>query len=283
MQHSRALSVRALSVRDLSLNIGDKAILNNISFDLPQTRILGVLGPNGAGKTSLLKMLCGQIQSRGQTQSRGEVRWKNRSIQDYSVQTLAQQIAVVNQINDTVFAVTLQQVARMGLLPHKTLLSGDTLEDKLLVEQALKAVGLEDKARQTFSSLSGGEQQRGLIAKALVQRAPLLILDEPINHLDVYYQHQILQLVDDLASHLDITVVMSLHDLNLAASYCHQLCLLNEGNMVAFGTPVEVLQAPRLSAVFKLPCSVEICAGDIPAVCFTPDKSQRFQLTEWQS
>ena len=267
----------ALSVRELSLTIGDKAILNNISFDLNRNQILGVLGPNGAGKTSLLKMLCGQ------TESHGQVSWNNHLLSCYSVQKLAQQIAVVNQINDTVFAVTLQQVVRMGLLPHKSLLSRDTQEDKHLVEKALNAVGLSHKAQQTFSSLSGGEQQRGLIAKALVQRAPLLILDEPINHLDVFYQHQILQLVHELAKKLDITVVMSLHDLNLAASYCDQLCLLNEGNMEAFGAPIDVLKAPRLTQIFKLPCSVEICAGDVPALCFTPDKSQLFNLQDWQS
>lgn len=267
----------ALSVRELSLSIGNKAILNNISFDLARTRILGVLGPNGAGKTSLLKMLCRQ------TDSQGRVSWNAKKLNEYSVQKLAQQIAVVNQINDTVFAVTLQQVVRMGLLPHKSLLSRDTEDDKHRVEKALKAVGLTHKSQQTFSSLSGGEQQRGLIAKALVQRAPLLILDEPINHLDVFYQHQILQLVHDLAKQLDITVVMSLHDLNLAASYCDQLCLLNDGNVEAFGRPIEVLQAPVLTRVFKLPCSVEICADDIPAVCFTPNKSQLLDLTDWQS
>ena len=121
---------------------------------------------------------------------------------------------------------------------------------------AISRVGLENKTRQTFSSLSGGEQQRGLIARALVQQAALIILDEPVNHLDVYYQHQVLSLLRSLAHKLNITVVMSLHDLNLAANYCDHLVLLDQGKMVSQGTPEQVLTAERLQQVFKIPCKI---------------------------
>ena len=169
---------------------------------------------------------------------------------------LAQQIAFVNQLNESVFALDLYQIVRMGLLPHKSLISRQTAADDKSISDAIFRVGLDNKVKQTFSSLSGGEQQRGLIARALVQKAALIVLDEPVNHLDIYYQHQVLKLLRSLAHKLNITVVMSLHDLNLAANYCDHLCLLDKGKMVAQGSPEKVLTSQRLQHVFKIPCQI---------------------------
>ena len=268
-------SDNALQARQISLSIGQKVILHDIGLSLPKGKVLGVLGPNGAGKTSLLKALSGQRAFEG------DVAWQGMPIRDYSIQGLAQQIAVVNQVNDVVFSVTLQQVVRMGLLPHKSLLSRHTRRDEQRIEQAIQAVGLEHKQHQEFSSLSGGEQQRALIARALVQGSPLLILDEPVNHLDVYYQHQILQLLHDLASQLNVTIVMSLHDMNLAAQYCDKLALLSEGQLVAFGQPNEVLEPSLLTEVFNITCSVE-GSGEVPNVVFKPERKTVLDLSEWR-
>ncbi|MBU2979616.1 ABC transporter ATP-binding protein [Alteromonas sp. C1M14] len=239
-----------LALKATSLKINHIAILSDITIHFPLGKFYGVLGPNGAGKTSLLKLISGQQFAEG------EIRWQGRKLSDYSPQQLAQQIAVVNQVNDTVFALTTQQVVTMGLLPHKGLLSRYTDADKINVEQALKDVGLADKSHQHFSALSGGEQQRCLIARALVQGAPLLILDEPVNHLDVYYQHQILHLLHQLCLQQGKTVIVSLHDLNLAAAYCDQITLLNHGKCLAHGSPSEVFRPDLLSATFNLPCKV---------------------------
>lgn len=259
----------------MSLHILNKAILHQVSFTARRGEVVGVLGPNGAGKTTLLKVLSGQRDSQGL------VYWNGRAIGDYTIQALARQVAVVNQINDVVFSVTLQQVVRMGLLPHKSLLSRQTKSDDRLIKQAIKAVGLEEKTQQQFSSLSGGEQQRTLIARALVQRAPLLILDEPVNHLDVYYQHQILQLLHDLASQLDVTVVMSLHDLTLAAQYCDALLLISEGKLVASGSANAVLQPDLLSSVFNIDCHVTQRDGK-PSVSFSPKRKPVLDLAGWK-
>lgn len=240
----------ALNAKNINLKIAQQQILSDVSLSLDSGKVMGVLGPNGAGKTSLLKILSGQLATQN------DVSWKNRALSDYDSMSLAQQIAVVNQLNDSVFALDLYQIVRMGLLPHKTLLSRQTSNDNNSIHDAIATVGLENKINQTFSALSGGEQQRGLIARALVQKAALIILDEPVNHLDVYYQHQVLKLLRTLAHKLNITVVMSLHDLNLAANYCDHLCLLDQGKMVAQGAPQQVLTAERLQQVFKLPCQV---------------------------
>lgn len=241
-------------------------------------QVVGVLGPNGAGKTSLLKLLSGQRDADG------AVAWRGVPLSSLSIQELARQIAIVNQVNDTVFAITLHHIVRMGLLPHKSLLARQTSNDNDLIAKAINAVGLSEKVQQEFSSLSGGEQQRALIARALVQQAPLLILDEPINHLDVNYQHQILQLLHELARELGITVVMSLHDLNIAANYCDQLCLLDKGRLVAQGSPKQVLRAELLSEVFNIACHVhqdESASG--LRVEFVPQTSPLLDLQGWQS
>lgn len=239
-----------LVAKELNLKIGQQQILSNINLNLSAGNVLGVLGPNGAGKTSLLKLLSGQLCSDN------SVSWNNKALGSYGAMELAQQIAVVNQLNDSVFALNLEQIVRMGLLPHKTLLAKRNKQDDLRIRDAITRVGLGHKAAQSFSSLSGGEQQRGLIARALVQKAALIVLDEPVNHLDVYYQHQVLQLLKSLAHNLHITVVMSLHDLNLAANYCDHLCLLDQGLMLSQGTPHQVLDARLLEQVFRTPCRV---------------------------
>ncbi|GAC31319.1 hemin import ATP-binding protein HmuV [Paraglaciecola polaris LMG 21857] len=239
-----------LQAQQLSYAVSGKTILSDINFCLERGQVLGVLGPNGAGKTSLLKMLSGQ------TASHGQVSWRGKALNAYSPLERARQIAVVNQLNENVFALNLQQIVRMGWLPHKTLLSRETKQDHQHLATSIAKVGLSDKTEQTFSSLSGGEQQRGLIARALVQKAALIVLDEPVNHLDIYYQHQILKLLRTLAHQQQITVVMSLHDINLAASYCDHLCILDNGKMAAQGSVENVLQASMLEHVFKIPCQI---------------------------
>ena len=243
-------SPNSLIATNVNLKIDQQQILSDVCLNVGAGKVMGVLGPNGAGKTSLLKMLSGQLASHH------SVSWNNKTLTDYDPMSMAQQIAVVNQLNESVFALDLYQIVRMGLLPHKSLLSRQTAADDKSISDAIFRVGLDKKVKQTFSSLSGGEQQRGLIARALVQKAALIVLDEPVNHLDVFYQHQVLKLLRSLAHKLNITVVMSLHDLNLAANYCDHLCLLDEGKMVAQGSPEQVFTSQRLEQVFKIPCKI---------------------------
>ena len=234
-----------LSVHDLHWSVANKSILQQISFALTSGEIVGIIGPNGAGKTSLLRCILQYI-----TDYQGNIHFNGNNINALDRQFIAQHIAVVNQINDPVFKLSVIDVIRMGLLPHKTFFARITKEDTQTINQALEKTGLTHLQNEEFTHLSGGEQQRALIARALVQRADLLILDEPTNHLDVYYQHQILQLVKSL----NLTVLMTIHDLNLANEYCSRLMLLNKGKIVADGNNEEVLQANQLTSVFGLPC-----------------------------
>ncbi|NQZ11085.1 MAG: ABC transporter ATP-binding protein, partial [Algicola sp.] len=185
----------------------DKVILQDINFTINRGEVIGIIGPNGAGKTSLLRCIQQLIPD-----FRGDVTFKDTPIGNFNRRQLAQSMAVVAQQSQPIFALSVYDVIRMGLLPHKNLFATDTSADRHQIAQAIEKVGLTSMADRDFGILSGGEQQRALIARALVQGAELLIMDEPTNHLDVYYQHQIMHLVKDL----NITVIMTVHDLNLA-------------------------------------------------------------------
>ena len=151
------------------------------------------------------------------------------------------------------FGLRVCDVVAMGLAPHKGLFEGDTAEDRQQVAQALARLGLAAQAEQTFATLSGGEKQRVLLARALVQAPGLLILDEPTNHLDPRYQ---LELLQHLRS-LDLSVIASFHDLNLAAAFCDRLYVIDGGRIVAAGTPQQVLTPALLKQVFGVDALVD--------------------------
>jgi len=243
-----------LSIYQLSWTINKKSILKDISFSVAKGEVIGIIGPNGAGKTSLLRCLTNQSNILNKQEISGLVYLKNKIITRYSNKELAQHFALVMQMNDSIFSLSVSDVMKMGLLPHKTMFSLDNDHDKAQITLALKKVGLAHALDDSFNKLSGGEQQRVLIARALVQATEILILDEPTNHLDVYYQHQILHLVNQL----NITVIMTVHDLNLASRYCSRLLLLEQGKLISDGTVDEVLTPARLTKVFRLPCEHHI-------------------------
>jgi len=236
-----------LKLSAVSLTLGNQAVLQNVNFVLAPGEFIGVIGPNGAGKSSLLRVVQGALAA-----DNGQILLQQRPLLHYKTAELAKTVAVVSQNPAPLFALTVEQVATMGLLPHKNWFELNHSHDRHIVAQALQKVGLNGKANQLIDSLSGGELQRLYIARALVQRPALLLLDEPTNHLDVLYQHQVLQLV----SGLGIPALACLHDLNLAALYCDKILLLNQGQQCAFGTPEQVLRSELLQQVFGLACEV---------------------------
>ncbi|MGB1263046.1 MAG: ABC transporter ATP-binding protein [Cognaticolwellia sp.] len=261
-----------LSIDALSWSVDKQAILHNISFDVARGDIIGIIGPNGAGKTSLLKCLLNQYKN-----WQGSIKLNNKTLTQYSAIELAQTFALVVQNAPPIFDLKIYDVIRMGLLPHKTLFAGDSDADKKNILLALKKVGLAGSENKLFNTLSGGEQQRVLIAKALVQKAKILVLDEPTNHLDIFYQHQILQLVKTL----NITVIMTIHDLNLAAQYCNRLLLIDKGRLVCNDSVDRVLSPELLTKTFGLPCYRDHDHnGDVARVCFYPAKVTQVDSTD---
>jgi iron complex transport system ATP-binding protein len=243
-----------INVSQLSWQIENKYILKNINFEVCKGEVIGIIGPNGAGKTSLLRCLTNQTNLLNDKNLRGSVYLNNRNLTSYSSKQIAKHFAVVMQKNETIFALSVNDVMKMGLLPHKSLFAFDTDHDKAQIVLALDKVGLKHAVNHQFNELSGGEQQRILIARSIVQSSQILILDEPTTHLDVFYQHQVLQLVKQL----NLTVIMTVHDLNLASLYCQRLLLLHHGQLLTDGSPTEVLNTLQLQEVFGLPCKQNI-------------------------
>lgn len=249
-----------LSVVDLHWHINNKLILQNINVDIAEGEVVGLIGPNGAGKSSLLRCLYRYLPP-----SSGSVQFHKQDIWQISAKDYAKQVAVVSQDNDLHLHLTLFEMVMMGCLPYKSWFEFDSQADKDNVEQALNKVGLYAKMHDHFDSLSGGEKQRALIARAIVQQSNLLIMDEPTSHLDVQYQIQILE----LAKSLDITVIVSIHDLNLAAAFCDQLLVLDKGCLVQHGTPTQVLTEQLLLDVFGLNTRITSHPYlNIPQVCY---------------
>lgn len=226
----------------------DQTLLDGIELAVGDGQLVGLLGPNGSGKTSLLR-----CAYRFQRPDQGSVELDGEALWSRSPRWCAQRVAVVLQEFPQDFGLTVAEVAAMGRTPHKGLFDGNERADDALVEQALARVGLSAHKQQAFAHLSGGEKQRVLLARALVQQPTLLILDEPTNHLDPLYQLELLRLIKTLG----LATLASFHDLNLAAAFCDRLYVLDHGRVVASGTPAEVLTEALLAEVYGVQALVD--------------------------
>ncbi len=232
----------------ISWQVDELRILDNLSFEVKRNEFLGFIGPNGAGKSSLLRCLFGKNSI-----STGSLSFNQQAINQYSRRELAQQIAVLIQEPPTQFEMSVFDVVAMGLIPNRPLFSFSTQEDKQTITHALEKVELLNKAQNAFNTLSGGEKQRVMVARAIVQDPKVLILDEPTNHLDIQHQIDVLQ----LAKEMNITVLLSIHDLNMAAAFCDRLILMKEGRIITSGEPDSVLTRDNLEYVFSIRAQVD--------------------------
>lgn len=230
-----------IEANNVSWGIKNNAILKHINLHIQRGKFVGLIGPNGAGKSSLLRCLY-----RFNQPDSGEVKFNTVNIWQLKSDEYAKQVAVVLQESPSQFDLSLFDVVALGLTPHKTLFSSTTQADRKKIIEAINRVGLKSHSEQLFESLSGGEKQRALIARAIVQQPQLLIMDEPTSHLDVKYQIQVME----LAKSLGVTVFASFHDLNLAAAMCDELVVIKNGKIISQGTPVEIINETMLSSVF---------------------------------
>ena len=218
-------------------------ILKHMQIEISDGEFVGVIGPNGSGKSTLLKCIYRVLR-----QTSGAVLLNGRNLQSYRVKESAREIAVVAQHNYYNFDFSVTDVVMMGRAPHKKALERDTREDFEIVEEALKKVEMLSFRDRSFSTLSGGEQQRVLLARALAQKTKCLILDEPTNHLDIKYQLQLM----DIVSSLDLTVISAIHDLNIAAMYCDKVFAVKNGTVIAYGDPNDILTREFIKKVYEV-------------------------------
>ena len=222
-------------------------ILKGIDLDIGDRELVGVIGPNGSGKSTLLKCIYRVLKP-----TKGAVYLDGNPLDSYSYRDSARRVAVVAQHNYYNFDFAVKDVVLMGRSPHKRALDRDTAEDWQIVAESLETVGMTAFADRSFSTLSGGEQQRVILARALAQRTPCLILDEPTNHLDIKYQLQLM----DLVRGLDRTVIAAVHDLNIAAMYCDRLYAVKGGRIIGQGRPGELLTPEFIREVYEVDAQI---------------------------
>lgn len=247
---------------DVQCVLNANRILKGVSMAVGDREMVGVIGPNGSGKSTLLKCIYRILHPSG-----GAVKLDGKALLDYTTKESARILAVVAQHNYYNFEFSVQDVVLMGRAPHKRALERDNAQDYQIVAQALETVGMTAFAQRSFSTLSGGEQQRVILARALAQQTPCLILDEPTNHLDIKYQLQLM----DLVRGLDRTVITAVHDLNVAAMYCDRLYALKDGRIVGQGTPQELLTPGFIREVYEVEAEVYQDKRGILRILYCPD------------
>lgn len=237
-----------MDVQNLTVNLHHKTILQEVTFQVEAGEVLGILGANGAGKTTLLRTLYRSLPL-----TSGTVLVQGQPLNAFSARQYARQVAVVVQDTPMDLSFQVLDYVLIGRCPHKKLWEQDTPQDIQMAREALSQVGLTEHQSRNLQHLSGGEKQRVFLARALCQQAEVLILDEPTNHLDVRYQQEVLGLIRTLGK----TVVVSLHDVNLAAQHCDRLLLLHQGKLLKAGTPEEVLTQEWMKAAYGVQVTVQ--------------------------
>ncbi|GAA0461562.1 ABC transporter ATP-binding protein [Streptomyces sp. NPDC046215] len=259
------MTATELAVEGVTLTAGARHLVRDVSLTARPGEVVGLVGPNGSGKSSLLRAAYRVLRP-----DAGCVRVDGADAWSLPVRRLARTVAAVVQEAGADFDLTVREVVAMGRSPHKRLLDGDTAEDLRIIGSALESVDAGDLAERSFDRLSGGERQRVLIARALAQQPSLLVLDEPTNHLDIRHQLEVLGVLRRLPA----TVLIALHDLNLAAYYCDRLYVLRAGEVTARGTPGEVLTPRLLAEVYGVAAEVAVHPRTgAPQVTFLPGES----------
>lgn len=237
----------ALDLNGLTVRLNGREVVRQASFTLPRGRLMALIGPNGAGKTSLLRAVAGAATGDWQ----GGIAIAGRDQRTLTPGQRARMVAYLPQQRDIAWGLAVRDVVALGRLPHGSFGRGETAEDAAAVERAMLAADVAALRRRRVDRLSGGERARVLLARAVAQAAPLLLVDEPTAALDPYHQLQVMEL---LRAEADAggAVVAVLHDLALAARFAHLVALMDEGRIVACGPPGEVLTPTAMAAVYRV-------------------------------
>ena len=218
-------------------------VLHSTSFEVEKGHVLGVVGPNGAGKSTLLRLLYRfQAPTTGQVQINGMDIWK------MPARKAAQHVAAVLQEQAAAFGLSVREIISLGRTPHRQGYFSADAQDSAVIARVITLLDLKGLEHRDFGTLSGGERQRVMVARALAQEPEILILDEPTNHLDIRHQLEVLALIRQL----DLTIVVSLHDLNMAADICDNILVLEDGHSRGFGTPDALLTEALVSNTFRV-------------------------------
>ena len=238
-----------LEIENLTYKIDDSLISDGINIKFEENTFTGIIGPNGSGKSTLLKQIYRVLKP-----TKGKIFFDGIDIEDISSKKMARQMAVLPQENQSDFDYTVREIILMGRFPYHSFFMGDHDFDVdiNLMKKYLNIVGLREQENQYFKTLSGGEKQRVLLARALVQEAELLILDEVTNHLDIGYQYKVLEILKGL----NMTIISAIHDLNLAMKFCDQVVIIDKGRIIVTGNPKDIITREKLKEIFKIDAQI---------------------------
>ncbi len=236
-----------LEVNNVSYSVREKNIIEDISFTIEKGGFYSVIGTNGSGKTTLLRCISNSIQP-----TKGSVKVNNKLINKYTPKLLAHKISVVSQHSEFLFDFSSFQVVMMGRMAYQKLLQTDSEQDMTIVEQCMKKTNTWHLKDRSVKQLSGGELQRVMIARALAQQTPIILLDEPVSSLDIHHQFEIMELLTKINKENNTTIFIILHDLTLALKYSDQILALKDGRLIYFGKTKEILTQENIQELFNV-------------------------------
>jgi len=239
--------MKYFSCQNLDAGYNKKTIIKNISISFTQSAITSIIGPNGSGKSTLLKAMGRLLKPFS-----GEIHIDNRAMTSYKETEIAKHIGVLPQAPLAPMDIPVHCLVAYGRNPHKKLMSRFDKTDMEIVNWAIESTGLNEKRFQRLGQLSGGERQRAWIAMSLAQQPKILLLDEPTTYLDIHHQFEVLELLEKLNKECGLTVVMVLHDLNLASRFSDRIIALKNGELFIDGSPDYVLTEENISDVFNI-------------------------------
>lgn len=248
----------SIKTENINVTLEKNNILKDINIEVDNKEVVGIIGPNGSGKSTLLKCIYRVLKP-----SDGVIKIDNINMNSISVKESSKKLSVLSQHNDYNFDFTVKEIVLMGRAPYKKFMERDNKEDYDILNDALKKVDMIEFKDRSFKSLSGGEQQRVILARALAQQPKCLILDEPTNHLDIKYQLQLMRIVKGL----NVEVIAAIHDLNIAAMYCDKIYVLKNGEIIKFGKTKEVLTKKLIKDVYEVDADV-IINEDRVHICY---------------
>ncbi|NLY66135.1 MAG: ABC transporter ATP-binding protein [Tissierellia bacterium] len=262
-----------LQVKKLHFSYGKNKVLEGIDLTIDENMMVGIIGGNGSGKSTLLKNISGYLKP-----DSGNVFIGNRNIKDFSIKEKARHIAYVPQEIPFDFEFSCYDLVMMGRMPYLKRFEKEGEKDKTIVREAMEITNTWIFKEKSINALSGGERQRVYIARALAQRPHILLMDEPVSHLDIKYQIEILTLAKEL-SFKGMLVIAVLHDINLACQFCDQILIMKEGKIMAAGTPKKILNTDNIKSAFSV--DVELLENPIthiPYVVPRLNKRKKFKI-----
>ncbi|MHC1687928.1 MAG: ABC transporter ATP-binding protein [Methanothrix sp.] len=240
-----------LQAKDITFSYNSHPILDNVNFEIAPARLVTIVGPNGSGKSTLIKCI-----DRIVSPQKGSILIDRKDVTRMSRRDVARYLSYVPQSSVRVFPTNVFDTILMGRRPHIGWLGSD--DDEVKVWDVLRLLNIERLAMSNFNELSGGQQQKVLIARALVQEAEVMLLDEPTSNLDIWHQLDVMNIIRDVVRKREMTALMALHDLNLASTFSDRIIMMKKGKIVAAGDPTSVITAENIASVYRVQAAVRI-------------------------